>query len=222
MSLKTVCLHIALFTASNCVVGQQTEIIVSGKVMDALTHKGVKAQIFYKSIPTGSITGRFRDSVYSFSIFGSSKYMVAASADGYVESAAIVDPKELKGAQQLERNILLTKKGDNIILDHLVFEQGKAVIDPKSFSSLDEVVVMMMNNERLVIQLEGHTDVQGVAKLNMELSQSRVDNVKKYMVSKGIDKDRVKTKAFGGTRPLGNTPELRAANRRVEMRILKD
>jgi outer membrane protein OmpA-like peptidoglycan-associated protein len=48
--------------------------------------------------------------------------------------------------------------------------------------------------------------------------------VKKYIVSKGIGKDRVKTKALGGTQPLSNemTQEARAMNRRVEMRILKD
>jgi outer membrane protein OmpA-like peptidoglycan-associated protein len=58
----------------------------------------------------------------------------------------------------------------------------------------------------------------------MELSQARVDAAKKYMVSKGISKNRIKTKAFGGTQPLANemTPEARALNRRVEMRILKD
>ena len=74
------------------------------------------------------------------------------------------------------------------------------------------------------IQLEGHTDNQGSAKANMELSESRVEAVKKYLVSKGIAKDRIKTKAYGGSQPLANemTQEARAMNRRVEMRILKD
>ena len=83
---------------------------------------------------------------------------------------------------------------------------------------------MMKENTRMVIQLEGHTDNQGNAKANMELSEDRVEAVKKYIVSKGIAKDRVKTKAYGGTQPLANemTQEARAMNRRVEMRILKD
>jgi outer membrane protein OmpA-like peptidoglycan-associated protein len=60
--------------------------------------------------------------------------------------------------------------------------------------------------------------------LNLELSQKRVDAVKKYLVEKGVQKNRIKTKAFGGSQPLKNemTPEARALNRRVEMRILKD
>ena len=85
-------------------------------------------------------------------------------------------------------------------------------------------MAMMKDNPKLGIQLEGHTDNQGNPKMNMGLSQGRVDNVKKYLVSKGIDKDRIKTKAFGGTRPIlnANSPEARALNRRVEMRVLKD
>lgn len=201
---------------------QQKEIVAEGKVVDAITRKGVKAKIFYKSIPTGSITGRFNDSTFSFSIFGSSKYQILADADGYFTGTAIVDPKDIDANNKVIRDINLSRKGETIVLDHLIFEQGKAILNPKSFPGLDEVVALMKDNTKLVIQLEGHTDNQGNAKLNMELSQDRVDNVKKYIASKGIEKDRVKTKAFGGTKPIlnANTPEARARNRRVEMRIL--
>jgi outer membrane protein OmpA-like peptidoglycan-associated protein len=136
----------------------------------------------------------------------------------------IVDPKDIDNENQLVRNISLTPKGETIVLDHLIFAQGKAVIHPKSFMQLDEVVQMMKENERLEIQLEGHTDNQGSPSANMTLSQKRVEAVKKYMVDKGIQKGRIGTKAFGGSQPLKNemTQEARALNRRVEMRILKD
>lgn len=203
---------------------QQKDILAQGKVIDGISRKGVKARIFYKSIPTGSITGRFNDSTFSFSIFGSSKYQITADAEGYIQGTAIVDPKDIDAEGKVQRDVVLTRKGSTIVLDHLIFEQGKAVINPKSFPSLDEVVALMKDNTKLVIQLEGHTDNQGGAGKNMELSQDRVDNVKKYLISKGVDKDRVKTKAFGGTQPLqdANTPEARVKNRRVEMRVLQD
>ena len=72
--------------------------------------------------------------------------------------------------------------------------------------------------------MEGHTDAQGSAKANMDLSQDRVDAVKKYLTAKGIGKTRIATKAFGGTKPLSRekTEDARALNRRVEMRVLKD
>jgi len=206
------------------VQAQTSEINAQGKVMDAITRKGIKAKIFYKSYPTGGITGRFNDSTFSFPIFGSSKYQIAADAEGYISGTAIVDPKDIDSNKRVIRDIFLTRKGETIRLDHLIFEQGKAAISPKSYPGLEELMVMMNNNPKLEIQLEGHTDNQGNPKMNMELSQNRVDNVKKYLVSKGIGKDRIKTKAFGGTKPIlnANSPEARALNRRVEMRVLKD
>jgi OmpA-OmpF porin, OOP family len=203
---------------------QSKEITAQGKVTDAITKKGIKARIFYKSYPTGSITGRFNDSTFSFPIFGSSKYQITAEVEGYITGTALVDPKDIDANNQVIRDIPMTRKGETIRLDRLIFEQGKAVINPNSFASLDELVAMMKDNAGLVIQLEGHTDNQGNAKANMKLSQDRVENVKKYLASKGIGKDRIKTKAFGGTKPLmnANTPEARALNRRVEMRVLKD
>ncbi len=203
---------------------QTSEINAQGKVMDAITRKGIKAKVFYKSFPTGGITGRFNDSTFSFPIFGSSKYQITADAEGYISGTAIVDPKDIDSNKKVIRDIFLTRKGETIRLDHLIFEQGKATISPKSYPGLEELMAMMKDNPKLEIQLEGHTDNQGNPKMNLELSQNRVDNVKKYLVSKGIGKDRIKTKAFGGTKPIlnANSPEARALNRRVEMRVLKD
>jgi OOP family OmpA-OmpF porin len=206
------------------VVNNNNTITALGKVTDAHTHKGIKCNIRYSSVPTGSIFGRFNDSTFSFSIFGTAKYQITASAAGYNPRTVLVDPKDIDANKQVVRNIELIPNGETIRLSHLIFSQGKAVIDPKSYSELDELVQMMKENSKIEIQLEGHTDNQGNSKLNMDLSQKRVDAVKKYIVSKSIAKDRVKTKAFGGSKPLSNemTQEARALNRRVEVRILKD
>ena len=203
---------------------QAQEIIAEGKVIDGFTRKGVKARIFYKSMPTGSLTGRFNDSTFSFPIFGSSKYQITATAEGYIEGTAIVDPKTMDSNRKVIREITMTKKGENIILDHLIFEQGKGTISKESFPSLDEVVAMLEDHPSMVIQLEGHTDFIGNAKSNLKLSQERVDAVKNYCVEKGAIKNRIKTKAFGGTNPLSreNTEEARRMNRRVELRVLEN
>lgn len=76
----------------------------------------------------------------------------------------------------------------------------------------------------MVIQLEGHTDTRGNANANLALSQERVNAVKAYLVSKGSNKRKIKTKAFGGTQPvsLEDTEASHALNRRVEMRILEN
>lgn len=202
----------------------QEEILAFGKVTDSRTSKGIKANVRYSSIPTGSIFGRFSDSTFSFPIFGTAKYQITAEAKGYNPRTVIVDPKDIDANKKVQRDIILTPSGETMRLNNLIFPQGKAVIDPKSFNELDEVAQMMKENPKMIIQLEGHTDNVGSPKANMKLSEERVEAVKKYLVSKGIAKDRIKTKALGGSQPLANemTQQARALNRRVEMRILKD
>lgn len=204
--------------------GQGDEILAVGKVSDARTGKGIMASIRYSSIPTGGISGRFNDSTFAFAIFGTAKYQITAEAKGYNPRTVIVDPKDINANNKVLRDISLTTSGQTMRLSHLIFAQGKSTIDPKSYAELDEVSQMMIENTKIVIQLEGHTDNQGSSKANLALSEDRVESVKRYLTSKGIDKNRIKTKAFGGSQPLSNelTQEARAMNRRVEMRILKD
>ena len=222
--MKNISVFLVVFTSAFSVSYAQDEILAQGKITDSRTSKGVKANVRYSSIPTGSIFGRFSDSTFSFPIFGTAKYQITAEAKGYNPRTVIVDPKDIGANNKVMRDIILTPSGETMRLNNLIFPQGKAVIDPKSFEELDEVAQMMKENSKMVIQLEGHTDNQGSSKANLKLSEDRVEAVKKYLASKGISKDRIKTKAMGGSQPLSNemTQQARALNRRVEMRILKD
>ena len=207
-----------------CSLAQYAEMTAEGKVVDARTRKGVKANVRYSSLPTGSITGKFYDSTYSFSIFGTARYEITAEAKGYNPRTIVINPSEIGTDKKLVSEIKLMPSSETIRLNHLIFSQGKSEIDKESFKELDEIGMMMKESPKMVIQLEGHTDSQGSADANMNLSRDRVEAVKQYLVKKGIKGDRIKTKAFGGSKPLRNeqTPEARALNRRVEMRILKD
>lgn len=212
-----------LLLVSSFVHSQNPEIIVQGKVKQVISGKGINAKIVYKSYPTGSLTGTFNDSTFSFTIFGSSKYQVTASAPRFIPRTVIVDPKE-SNDNKISHDVELTPIDKTVRLNHLIFDMGRAAIKPVSFTELDELVAMMKADTKMEIQLEGHTDNQGSAEANLKLSQDRVDAVKKYLSSKGVAKDRIKTKAFGGTQPLSKekTEEARGLNRRVEMRVLKD
>jgi OmpA-OmpF porin, OOP family len=222
MKYRVLLIFLLLITVHS--FAQAPEITVKGTVTDSRTGKGIQASVRYSSIPTHSITGTFNDSTFSFAIFGTAHYQVTAGADGYNPKTILVTPEEVDADRNIIRNIKLTPKGQTIVLEDLIFAQGKSVIDPKSYAGLNEVAQMMKENTNIEIQLEGHTDNVGNPKANLSLSQSRVNEVKKYLVKRGISKNRIQTKAFGGTQPLGNelTPEARIKNRRVEMRILKD
>lgn len=115
------------------------------------------------------------------------------------------------------------KTGENYILKNVLFELSSDELLPESYSELSKVYDMLNANNKLVIQLEGHTDIIGPHKSNMRLSKQRVKATKKYLTKKGISPKRIKLKWFGDTRPIVKTGsvEERAVNRRVELRVLK-
>jgi OOP family OmpA-OmpF porin len=209
-------------------------IYAEGNIISAETKEPVTARITYQSEPYGNKVGVLNNQSYSFPMFDKEKYSIMVEAPGYQMAKYLLDPAEAKGDKKLVRNIELTKGshvtgqrvavGNVIRLDNLIFQVGRTKIGPESYAELDVVAKMMHDNANMVIQLEGHTDYQGDAKENLKLSQGRVDAVRSYLASKDIQKNRIKTKAFGGSQPLSreDTPEAHRMNRRVELRILEN
>ena len=79
----------------------------------------------------------------------------------------------------------------------------------------------MKTNPKVRIELAGHTDNRGIPAQNVKLSQARVDKVKSYLVSMGIDRKRISGKGYGGAKPIASndSEETRLFNRRVEFII---
>lgn len=107
--------------------------------------------------------------------------------------------------------------GKEIQLAHAIFLQGKSELTGETKAELDLLAVWLKNHPHTTIRLEGHTDNQGDYYLNISLSEDRVRNVKKYLIAKGIDPDRISFVGYGGTHPLYSNAdeETRKLNRRV-------
>jgi outer membrane protein OmpA-like peptidoglycan-associated protein len=73
------------------------------------------------------------------------------------------------------------------------------------------------------VQVEGHTDSTGSARLNTTLSQARAESVVAYLAAHGVERGRLEARGFGPSRPLATnvTRTGREANRRVEFRVLE-
>ena len=113
--------------------------------------------------------------------------------------------------------------GSRLDLPDLLFVQGQAKVLPSSYLTLNSLAGSLKANPTLEIRLEGHTDNQGEADKNQQLSEERVAEVKRYLVSHGVAESRISTVGFGGSRPkFGNDrEETRKLNRRVELLITK-
>ena len=95
------------------------------------------------------------------------------------------------------------------------------VIRAASFPDLDNIVKIMKQYPNTKFNIHGHTDNTGDDAMNLDLSKRRAASVKKYFMDKGIAADRLFPEGFGETRPIAtnDTPEGRAENRRVEIKM---
>lgn len=98
------------------------------------------------------------------------------------------------------------------------FETGSAILKKTSTKALDQIVSIMKKYSAYNLAIGGHTDNQGDPKKNYTLSGQRASSAKAYLVTKGIDSDRISSEGFGSSLPVtGNdTPQGRQKNRRVE------
>lgn len=116
-------------------------------------------------------------------------------------------------------------KQDRIeILEKIQFETNKAVIKPESGSLLDEITGVVKQNPQIQrLSIEGHTDSTGADKHNQMLSEQRASAVRDYLVQHGIAAERLSSRGWGKTKPIGDnsTATGREENRRVEFVIVE-
>ena len=102
------------------------------------------------------------------------------------------------------------------------FDFDKAVLKPEGKTKLDDLVGKVKGINLEVIIAVGHTDSVGGDTYNQKLSVKRSEAVKAYLVSKGIEKNRVYTEGKGEKQPVADnkTKEGRSKNRRVEIEVV--
>ena len=102
------------------------------------------------------------------------------------------------------------------------FDFDKSVLKPEGRAKLDDLVGKIKGINLEVIIAVGHTDSVGTDAYNQRLSVRRSEAVKAYLVSKGIERNRVYTEGKGEKQPVADnkTAEGRAKNRRVEIEVV--
>jgi outer membrane protein OmpA-like peptidoglycan-associated protein len=201
---------------------------VHGKVFNAKTGEAIPATITFQSkeLTTEGVEKIAATAQgYAAGVGTGGSFRVTIESNGYISTVENLDIKTYE-MNDLEMNFNLqpVDVGTTVNLKGVLFEQSKTTLLPQSFDELDVVVSFMKSNPRVKIELAGHTDNQGMFSKNIKLSQERVDTVKEYLVSKGIDDKRITGKGYGGTKPIASNDkeETRKLNRRVEFTIIKN
>ena len=198
-----------------------------GRVFDAQTHIPITANVAMESaqsnvpyqIRSDGLSGNFL--IY---IPKKPQYNLSVNAPGYLPFEEDMDMSPQLDGKQINRDIYLTPiaKDQVFSINNLQFQRSKAILLQKSIPTLQKLVKMMEENPEMSIELAGHTDAFRPLDAKKELSLARVERIKDFLVDAGIDKNRIETRGYGGSRPIApnDTEEHRAKNRRVEVKIL--
>jgi len=202
--------------------------ILKGIIADSITNQPLEAKIeivdnltgkLISSFTSNSITGK-----YLIPLPSGYNYGIAVKKDQYLFHSENVDIPNSTGYQEINKDIKLLKflKGSGIILRNIFFDTGKSILREESNTELNRLFTLLNENPSLKIEIQGHTDNVGGLDYNNKLSTSRSKAVVDYLISKGINSNRLTFKGYGYSKPLSSneTIEGRQNNRRVQFEIL--
>jgi outer membrane protein OmpA-like peptidoglycan-associated protein len=202
---------------------------VKGKIYDKKTNAGLPSTVELTTIDSGFVLSKLQtdeEGNYLTTLPIGKNYAFNVNRKGYLLYSESFSMKGNITDSPMVINIALQpiEKGASFILKNIFFESKKAELQTTSFSELNKVAALLLENNKLVIQINGYTDNLGKPADNLTLSINRTKSVIDYLQKKGIDIKRLTGKGFGETKPIANNnTELgRAQNRRTEISVISN
>lgn len=154
--------------------------------------------------------------------------LVGAGVGGLAGGAVGVyqDRQEAELRRQTQgTGIVVDREGDTIKLnlpDGVTFDFGKSDLKSQFYPALNNVARTLAEYNQTIVEVAGHTDSVGSEAANQRLSEQRANSVGNYLIGQGLVRERFEIVGFGKSRPIADnsTEQGRAANRRVEIRVV--
>lgn len=166
---------------------------------------------------------------YSTDIKTGQYYVLTAKKDDYINFPVETEIKYSDIGENFKQDLKIIEiiasieQGLTFRIKNILFDTGKWDIKPESATEINKIVEFMNEYPKLKLEIGAHTDDVGKDEANMSLSSNRANSVVQYIISKGVNTERLTSKGYGETTPVGDntTPEGRTINRRVEFKLIK-
>ena len=195
------------FQKGDLKVGLEEMIPATIEVRDVVSNKLTR-------IDVDSVTGE-----YAFMVNFDHDLMLSVKKEGFAFQSQYVSQKDTANESLQQKVIDLSplEVGGQYTINDILFASNSDLLNDTIKVVLNEFAEYLMINPKMKLSLQGHTDDIGSPEANMLLSESRAKAVNDYLLSRGIDKERLTYKGFGETRPIASnsTEEGRAKNRRT-------
>ena len=202
----------------------------SGFVTERGTGKGidgVKIVLTDKATNKKTIMFTDKDGKFNTSLRPNSNYIMVFSKEGYFpKTLEIPTGKTLPEKVDLNMMYDLAMDKSGYLVKAIYFEFEKAIITADSKSQLDKLAEVLKNNPKSTLEVKAYADCRGSEQTNLRLSIARSKSVKDYLITKGIQGNRITTQSMGATNFVNNcykpemcTEDEHALNRRAEFNI---
>lgn len=207
---------------------ERREAAVTVEVVDALGNFIPGASLSWTGEPEGCVPTEKLDLPEGTGkqTVGIGFHKLAVEAPGfapYTGSISLRDGDAKILRVQLEGSRIRVEQQKIVILEVVYFEYNSDVLRSESSALLNEVAsTLKLHPELGRVEVAGHTDGDGAAAFNLDLSQRRADRVVAFLVAAGVDPARLSARGYGESRPIASNASVagKQKNRRVEFTLL--
>lgn len=156
------------------------------------------------------------------------KYVIKGNKANYLSHGWNIETGTLLAPLKASKDLLLDPFEANLTIDikNIYFDFDRHNIRPDAAAELETMLVFFKENPQVVVELGAHTDSRGSATYNESLSQRRADACVAYLISKGVLKEKIKSKGYGEYKlrnkcadGVACSSEEHQANRRIEFTV---
>ena len=171
---------------------------------------------------------------FEFTVYTDEEYILIGEKENYFSTRGDFSTigKELDKSKlkefitnvEFEKNLILDRiiVNKSIVLDNIYYDLDKADIREDAALELDKLVIILEDNPNISIELSSHTDDRASVEYNQDLSQRRAESAVSYILSRGIDVNRISAKGYGESQLIiqnAKTEEEHQVNRRTEFKV---
>ena len=148
------------------------------------------------------------DGSFQFPLQRGVSYVMLAGAKGYLNARQEFRADDAEEDAEYSVDFILASINKPVVIDNIFYDFDKASLRPESKTALDEMAQVMRDNPNITIEMAAHTDRKGSDDYNIRLSQRRARSVIDYLISAGIQPDRLQAQGYGKSRPKTITRKL--------------
>ena len=181
----------------------EMEFLVEGAVNDEQGNPIADAKLrIVGSDGTNSKVNARHDGTYKIKLKKDVKYVMLATARGYLNAKEQWNTLGLKDSKTYEKNFALSPISRPVKMDNIFYEFGRWELTKASEEELNRLVKLLNDNPNITIELSAHTDLVGNDEYNLDLSQKRAQSCCNYLLSQGIESERLTPVGYGKTKPV--------------------